>query len=173
MQKLDILYDLTINDTSTDSRTNSTESSSDSSTNSTESGSDSSMNSTESSAKSTVDSIESSPSVDKWDSGIDKEMIKQILQEFIPVGKQLPIINNQQQKLDENQCSFTTGTRKTSKAQVWIKPGLGLIYINGKPMNQVLFDTSSCKQLVEPFKKHNCLLKFNTWCIVDGGGTSG
>ena len=40
------------------------------------------------------------------------------------------------QKLDKQGRAYATGKRKNAVARVWIKPGRGLVTVNGRPLDQ-------------------------------------
>ncbi|KKQ33152.1 MAG: 30S ribosomal protein S9 [candidate division TM6 bacterium GW2011_GWF2_37_49] len=62
------------------------------------------------------------------------------------------------------------GRRKSSVARVWLKPGKGLIEVNGKDY-QNYFDTDISKdKVVFPFKVTNLEKKYNVQVNVAGGG---
>jgi small subunit ribosomal protein S9 len=76
-------------------------------------------------------------------------------------------------KIDKQGRAYATGKRKTAVARVWIKPGRGLITVNGKdhadyfgrPVLQMIIK----QPLVAAGRKD----EFDVVCTVEGSGPSG
>ena len=66
-----------------------------------------------------------------------------------------------------------TGRRKSSVAQVILRPGKGNITVNGMPLDEY-FGEETLKVIVkQPLTVTNTLDKFDVVCTVKGGGFSG
>ena len=68
---------------------------------------------------------------------------------------------------------YATGRRKTSSARVYMKPGKGLITINGKKSEDYLTRLQSRMVIVQPLDTVNMQGKFDLKVMVAGGGESG
>ncbi|KAJ1341854.1 hypothetical protein BSLG_003508 [Batrachochytrium salamandrivorans] len=92
---------------------------------------------------------------------------------FVPIGRTLSQPKTIVRTLDTEGRSYTIGSRKTARAQCWLIPGDGQIYINGIKLHRYFPDLSNRETVVRPFEMTNRLLRFNTWAIVTGGGSTG
>lgn len=99
--------------------------------------------------------------------------MKDLLQQFIPIGKSLDRAPPEIPKLDEFNRSFTLASRKTSRARVYLIPGIGQIYVNGKSMSQYFPQLYWRESIIKPFEVTETLGKFNVWAITHGGGLTG
>ncbi|GHS91354.1 30S ribosomal protein S9 [Alphaproteobacteria bacterium] len=77
------------------------------------------------------------------------------------------------QKLDAKGRAYATGKRKNAIARVWIKPGAGVIQINGRPENSYFSRPVLQMLLQQPFKEANRSGQYDVFCTVKGGGLSG
>lgn len=68
---------------------------------------------------------------------------------------------------------YATGRRKTSSARVFLKPGKGLVTINGKKANDYLQRMQSKMVILQPFDAVNQQDKFDVNVTVNGGGENG
>lgn len=68
---------------------------------------------------------------------------------------------------------YATGRRKTSAARVFLKPGKGLITINGKQADDYLRRLQSRMVIQQPIELLNQTDKFDLKITVAGGGESG
>ena len=68
---------------------------------------------------------------------------------------------------------YATGRRKTSAARVFLKPGKGVITINGKKANDYLRRLQSQMVIQQPFDLLNQVDKYDASITVTGGGESG
>lgn len=76
-------------------------------------------------------------------------------------------------KRDELGRSYATGRRKDAVARVWVKPGKGIVTINGKSVDQY-FPRPVLRMLInQPFDVTNRVGEFDVVCTVKGGGLSG
>lgn len=76
-------------------------------------------------------------------------------------------------KIDKYGRAYGVGGRKAARAVCWIKPGGGHIRINGIPHTEYFHRIFLRGVLLEPFMQTQTLTKFDAWCAVKGGGTSG
>ena len=76
-------------------------------------------------------------------------------------------------KTDKTERTYSTGKRKCSVARVWIKPGKGVVEVNGKKMGDY-FQRATLQMIVnQPFQIIEKLGKFDVFATVLGGGLSG
>jgi small subunit ribosomal protein S9 len=68
---------------------------------------------------------------------------------------------------------YATGRRKTSAARVFLKPGKGVITINGKKADDYLRRMQSRMVIVQALEAINQGGKFDAKVTVSGGGESG
>ena len=76
-------------------------------------------------------------------------------------------------KLDFKESKYATGRRKRSIARVWLKKGGGLIFVNGKKMNEYFNKQNLQIAITRPFKLTERENVFDVRCTVKGGGLSG
>ena len=76
-------------------------------------------------------------------------------------------------KLDFKESKYATGRRKRSIARVWLKKGDGLIFVNGKKMNDYFNKQNLQIAITRPFKLTERENAFDVRCTVKGGGLSG
>ena len=76
-------------------------------------------------------------------------------------------------KIDAQGRSYATGKRKDAVARVWIKPGKGIITINGR--DQLTYFARPTLRMVvnQPFDVTARVGQFDVVCTVKGGGLSG
>ena len=82
------------------------------------------------------------------------------------------IVNNSL-KLDFKNSKYATGRRKKSIARVWLKKGSGVIYVNGKKMNDYFRKPNLQIAVSRPFEVTKRQNEFDVRCTVKGGGLSG
>jgi small subunit ribosomal protein S9 len=68
---------------------------------------------------------------------------------------------------------YATGRRKTSAARIFLKPGSGLLIINGLPANDYLRTDSSRMIILQPLETASAMGQFDANITVKGGGESG
>ena len=68
---------------------------------------------------------------------------------------------------------YATGTRKTSSARIFLKPGSGKITINQKSPTEYFKSFGAMEKILSPFKTLDCEKKWDTYITVKGGGTTG
>lgn len=76
-------------------------------------------------------------------------------------------------KKDSFGRSYGTGRRKDSCARVWIKPGRGVVTVNGRPQETYFSRQTHRLILNQPFLIVNRVGHFDVVCTVRGGGLSG
>ncbi|MDE0111407.1 MAG: 30S ribosomal protein S9 [Albidovulum sp.] len=108
-----------------------------------------------------------------------EESIKSLddLKEKLSTDEEAPAEAEQRQavlpKRDALNRSYATGKRKDAVARVWIKPGSGLITINGKAMPEYFARPVLQMILRQPFQIANVENQFDVMATVKGGGLSG
>jgi len=76
-------------------------------------------------------------------------------------------------KIDTQGRAYATGKRKDAVARVWLKPGSGVITVNGKEMD-IYFARPVLRMLIrQPLDLAERGSEFNVNCSVSGGGLSG
>ncbi len=76
-------------------------------------------------------------------------------------------------KLDKHGRAYATGKRKDAVARVWIKPGKGVISVNGRDIG-VYFARPVLRMMInQPFQVAGRTQQFDVMCTVAGGGLSG
>src|SRR5580698_5080422 len=77
------------------------------------------------------------------------------------------------QKLDKQGRAYATGKRKNAVARVWIKPGKGVVTVNGRPLD-VYFARPVLRMILnQPLVVANRLTQYDMTVTVAGGGLSG
>lgn len=74
---------------------------------------------------------------------------------------------------DELGRSYATGKRKDAVARVWVKPGRGLVTVNGKAMDEYFARPVLQMILRQPFQVAGVEGQFDVQATVKGGGLSG
>ena len=74
---------------------------------------------------------------------------------------------------DEHGRSYATGKRKDAVARVWIRPGRGIVTINGKQLDTYFARPVLQMILRQPFQVANVEGQFDVQATVKGGGLSG
>jgi small subunit ribosomal protein S9 len=73
----------------------------------------------------------------------------------------------------EEAVYYGTGRRKTSVARVRVKPGTGLIMVNGKTAEDYFGNGTLRTLLEQPFKATETVGRFDVIAKIHGGGVSG
>lgn len=73
----------------------------------------------------------------------------------------------------EEAVYYGTGRRKTSVARVRVKPGSGLITVNGKNAEEYFGRGPLRTMLEQPFKATDTIGRFDVVASIQGGGVSG
>jgi len=76
-------------------------------------------------------------------------------------------------KLDFKDSKYATGRRKKSIARVWLKKGSGIIYVNGKKLNEYFKKQNLQTAVFRPLTITKRESEFDVRCTVKGGGLSG
>ncbi|KAL3896103.1 MAG: hypothetical protein SGCHY_004296 [Lobulomycetales sp.] len=72
-------------------------------------------------------------------------------------------------QLDEYGRSLTLGSRKSARAQVWMIPGDGHVYVNGTHLSSYFQDDAARHTVVSPLTDYSpvsLLSKYNIWALV-------
>jgi small subunit ribosomal protein S9 len=75
--------------------------------------------------------------------------------------------------IDENGLSHGKGGRKSSSAWATLKPGTGLMFVNGRPYHEYFPSTEHRSQLGMPFYMTGTVAQFDVFLKVKGGGVTG
>ena len=78
-----------------------------------------------------------------------------------------------QPQRDAQGRAYATGRRKDAVARVWIKPGQGLITVNGKDSDTYFARPVLRMLITQPMVASRRETEFDIWCTVKGGGLSG
>ena len=76
-------------------------------------------------------------------------------------------------KRDAQGRAYATGKRKDAIARVWVKPGRGLITVNGREFEQYFARPVLRMVINQPFIVADRANQFDVYCTVTGGGLSG
>jgi small subunit ribosomal protein S9 len=76
-------------------------------------------------------------------------------------------------KLDFKDSKYATGRRKKSIARVWLKKGSGVIYVNGKKLNEYFKKQNLQTAVFRPLTVTKRESEFDVRCTVRGGGLTG
>ncbi len=91
------------------------------------------------------------------------------LQVLAPAVKQQPT----EPKIDKQGRAYATGKRKNAIARVWIKPGRGLVTINGRDQ-EIYFARPVLRMMIaQPLQVADRLGQFDVVATVKGSGLSG
>ena len=69
--------------------------------------------------------------------------------------------------------SYATGKRKNAVARVWLKPGKGVITVNGRASREYFAREVLQMVVDQPFVTANRVGSYDVVCTVSGGGLSG
>ncbi len=78
-----------------------------------------------------------------------------------------------EQELDEYGRSYATGRRKDAVARVWLKPGKGMITINGRDQSKYFARPALRLIINQPFEISDRRGQYDIVATVRGGGLSG
>jgi small subunit ribosomal protein S9 len=87
--------------------------------------------------------------------------------------QEIKITQYKSKKSLPNGGGYGTGRRKSSVARVWVKPGKGVITVNGKEFHQYFPRESYRTAILRVFADTNTIGQFDVVCTVKGGGTTG
>jgi small subunit ribosomal protein S9 len=68
---------------------------------------------------------------------------------------------------------YGTGRRKSSTARVFLRPGSGVITINGRPIDEYFGRETSRMVVRQPLELTDTLEQFDIYVTVTGGGNTG
>lgn len=66
-----------------------------------------------------------------------------------------------------------TGRRKTASARVFLRPGVGKIIVNNKPLEEYFRRETACMVVRQPLLALRVEGRFDVYATVTGGGVSG
>lgn len=78
-----------------------------------------------------------------------------------------------ERKVDAQGRAYATGKRKNAIARVWVKPGKGVITINGRDQSVYFARPVLRMMLAQPFQLSDREGQFDVICTVTGSGLSG
>ncbi len=96
--------------------------------------------------------------------------VREVLQQFVPVGKSHNRIVPELQLLDEYSRSYSVASRKTCNAQVWMLPGNGQVFVNGISFARYFPQLACRERVIKPFELTDKLGEMNVWAVVSGSG---
>ena len=73
----------------------------------------------------------------------------------------------------QRQQNYGTGRRKTAVARVYIRPGKGVISVNGRPVDEFFSRETGRMVVRQPLELTKTTSSFDITVNVDGGGESG
>ena len=68
---------------------------------------------------------------------------------------------------------YATGRRKVASARVWLKPGSGVITVNGRSLDNYFGREVLQMMVKQPFEASDTMSRFDVNATVKGGGLSG
>lgn len=90
-----------------------------------------------------------------------------------PLAALAPEISLPEPRIDARGRAYATGKRKDAVARVWIKPGRGMLTVNGRE-GERYFARPVLRMIVnQPLVAASRLGQYDVWCTVKGGGLSG
>lgn len=76
-------------------------------------------------------------------------------------------------ELDDMGRAYGLGRRKESSARCWLVEGEGKMLVNGKELDEYFARLVDREEVLWPFQVTETLGRFNAWCLVQGGGSTG
>lgn len=76
-------------------------------------------------------------------------------------------------QIDEHGRAYATGKRKNAVARVWIKPGSGIVTVNGREFERYFARPVLRMVIEQPFQAVARDKQYDVSCTVTGGGLSG
>ena len=73
----------------------------------------------------------------------------------------------------QRQQNYGTGRRKTAVARVYLRPGKGVISVNGRPVDEFFSRETGRMVVRQPLELTKTTTNFDITVNVDGGGESG
>ncbi|KAI8818010.1 ribosomal protein S9/S16-domain-containing protein [Fimicolochytrium jonesii] len=99
--------------------------------------------------------------------------VKKALESFVKPGATLTVSTKRSSELDDFGRSYSYGSRKTAKAQVWVVEGEGQLFVNGTNFAEYFAEDTDRDAILRPLVMAHALGKYNVWALVNGGGQSG
>ena len=84
-----------------------------------------------------------------------------------------PDVPLREPRIDAWGRAYATGKRKDAVARVWIKPGRGMLTVNGREGERYFARPVLRMILNQPLVAAGRLEQYDVWCTVKGGGLSG
>jgi small subunit ribosomal protein S9 len=100
-------------------------------------------------------------------------MTDETVQAAEPVETVAPAPIVAEPKIDEAGRTYATGKRKDAVARVWIKPGTGMLTVNGRTGETYFARPVLRMVLSQPFQVTERVGQYDIVCTVAGGGLSG
>lgn len=75
--------------------------------------------------------------------------------------------------IDSMGRSLGVGRRKSATGRAWLVEGTGEVLVNGKPLSEAFGRVYDRESVIWPLKTTGRIDKYNLWCRVQGGGTTG
>ncbi|KHJ31008.1 putative ribosomal protein [Erysiphe necator] len=75
--------------------------------------------------------------------------------------------------IDKLGRSLGVGRRKTATGRAWLVEGTGEVLVNGKTLAEAFGRIHDRETVIWPLKSTGRIDKYNLWCRVEGGGTTG
>jgi small subunit ribosomal protein S9 len=91
------------------------------------------------------------------------------LQSLAPTAQAHPV----EPKIDKQGRAYATGKRKNAIARVWIKPGRGVVTINGRDQETYFARPVLRMMIAQPLQVADRLGQFDVVATVKGSGLSG
>ncbi|KNE60582.1 hypothetical protein AMAG_05963 [Allomyces macrogynus ATCC 38327] len=76
-------------------------------------------------------------------------------------------------KPDQHGRAFAKGSRKTSRAHVWVVPGTGHFKVNGDDLATYFVGRRDAEAATYPLQVADAFGRYNVWAVVHGGGPTG
>lgn len=101
---------------------------------------------------------------------MENKSLKDLKEEITTPSSSSPVYV---QKLDKQGRAYATGKRKNAIARVWVKPGKGIIMVNGRSL-ETYFARPVLRMIIhQPIDAANRTAQYDVVCTVVGGGLSG
>ncbi len=84
-----------------------------------------------------------------------------------------PDVPLREPRVDARGRAYATGRRKDAVARVWIKPGRGMLTVNGREGGRYFARPVLRMIINQPLVAAGRLEQYDVWCTVKGGGLSG
>ena len=98
------------------------------------------------------------------------ENAAETVKEAAPPVEETPL---REQEIDEHGRAYATGRRKDAVARVWLKPGKGMITVNGRDQSGYFARPSLRLIINQPFDISDRRGQYDIVATVKGGGLSG